>query len=327
MDHQMKRSLIHMIKFVGRQLPFSWLSGFSETVLLPFYHVVSDDPLPHVRSYSYPRVDSFLRDLDYLLRHYKPVGLDQVVTAHGLRRPLFHLSFDDGLRQCYDIIAPILLKKGIPATFFINPGFVDNKQLFHRYKAGLILTYTEKNPSAKDVLLKAGITASGIMKTTCHDSLLLDRIAEDAGVSFGDFLKQYRPYMTLSQIRELGESGFTIGGHSWDHPEFYSITEEEQFDQIRRSMVWIDENIQQEERVFAFPFTDGGIRTSLLRRVNEAGICEYTFGTAGLKRDIYPHHLQRLACETGMPLKATLKGELAYSGFRTIAGKSVVKRS
>lgn len=322
----MKRFLIPMVKRLGRHIPFKWLKGLSTGMLLPFYHVVSDDPLPHIKSYNYPGVDAFQRDLDYLLKHYAPAGLDELFTATASSHNLFHLSFDDGLRQCYDIIAPLLLRKGIPATFFINPGFVDNRQLFHRHKAGLILTHAENFSSTKNILVKSGITPVQLMQISGRDSELLDRIAEEAGISFADFLQSYRPYMTLGQIAELQAAGFTIGGHSWDHPEFYTISEQEQFDQIRRSMEWMDAHFPQRKRIFAFPFTDDGIRTRLLRRVYDSGICDLTFGTAGLKRDIFPGHLQRLSCETGFSLESILKGELVYSGLRRITGKSVVKR-
>jgi hypothetical protein len=56
-----------------------------------------------------------------------------------IKKPLLHLSFDDGLSACYDTIAPILLRKGVPATFFLNPAFIDNKALMFRYKISLCL--------------------------------------------------------------------------------------------------------------------------------------------------------------------------------------------
>ncbi|WP_431217293.1 polysaccharide deacetylase family protein [Puia sp. P3] len=32
------------------------------------------------------------------------------------------ICFDDGLRQVYETAAPILLRKGVPAAFFPQPG-------------------------------------------------------------------------------------------------------------------------------------------------------------------------------------------------------------
>lgn len=48
------------------------------------------------------------------------------------------------MRQCYDVILPILEAKGIPATFFINSGFIDNKDLFFRFKASFLIDELHK---------------------------------------------------------------------------------------------------------------------------------------------------------------------------------------
>jgi peptidoglycan/xylan/chitin deacetylase (PgdA/CDA1 family) len=311
----------------GKPFPLEWMLRFSPAVLLPFYHVVSDEPLPHIRNYRIFRVSEFKRDLELLLKYYKPVALSDLICRESRDRKMFHLSFDDGLRQCYELIAPILISKGIPATFFINPGFVNNRRLFHRYKAGLLYTHLEKYPDSLAIFRQEGLSPHEILKITLDDAPLLDRIAEKAEISFDTFLLNYQPYMTLQQIRELSDSGFTIGGHSWDHPEFWLLPEDEQYGHIQRSMQWIDANCPQALNAFAFPFTDDQISGGLLDKVFRNGMCDLTFGTAGLKRDVCAQHLQRLPCETGLPLEVTLKGELLYSLFRKVAGKSIVTRS
>jgi hypothetical protein len=85
----------------------------------------------------------FKKDLDFLLKHYKPTNLTELLDIIKGKKILehncFHLSFDDGLKEIYDIVAPLLIERGIPATFFLNSSFADNKNLFYRYKASLLL--------------------------------------------------------------------------------------------------------------------------------------------------------------------------------------------
>ena len=38
----------------------------------------------------------------------------------SMKRPVAFLSFDDGLKECSTIIAPVLNELGIPSTFFIK---------------------------------------------------------------------------------------------------------------------------------------------------------------------------------------------------------------
>ena len=94
-------------------------------LIAPFYHVVSDAPVPHATPlYPIQSEREFEQGLDFLLRHFTPVDLHAVVDSLRGGRPLppnaFFLSTDDGMRENHDVIAPILKRKGIPATFFLS---------------------------------------------------------------------------------------------------------------------------------------------------------------------------------------------------------------
>ena len=136
-------------KQVGRLFSEKALYKINSPVFLPFYHTVSDKKLPYILNYPYRNSAEFEKELDYFLNYFKPVALDYLLKNPKPKEKVFHLSFDDGLKECSHIIAPVLLRKGIPATFFVNPGFVDNKTLFHRYKASVVLSELNKTPNPK----------------------------------------------------------------------------------------------------------------------------------------------------------------------------------
>ena len=128
-----------------------WITG--RRTIFPFYHLVSDETVPHVK-FLYPvrNTKEFNADLEFFLKHYKPVGIADILHCIKSDRPLpensFLLTFDDGLREFHDIVTPILLRKGIPATCFLNSAFVDNRDLFYRYKASLLIgRLQETDPS------------------------------------------------------------------------------------------------------------------------------------------------------------------------------------
>ncbi len=72
------------------------------------------------------RVDSFLSHLDYLQTHYHIISLAEFVRARreniNLPSDAVILTFDDGIRNFFTVVAPILLKRKIPATSFIVTG-------------------------------------------------------------------------------------------------------------------------------------------------------------------------------------------------------------
>jgi hypothetical protein len=71
-------------------LPTSFLQKVSNQLLiLPFYHAISDAEMPHVKHlYAVKGVWAFTKDLDFLLKHYTPIGYNQFLEiTSSQRRP------------------------------------------------------------------------------------------------------------------------------------------------------------------------------------------------------------------------------------------------
>jgi len=314
-------------KKIGRFVPTTKLFLFISPVLLPFYHVVSNKELPHVLNYPYKNEKQFELELNSLIKFFKPVSLEYLVKNKKTKENICHLSFDDGLKECAEIIAPVLIKNGIPATFFINSAFVDNKALFHRYKASLILSELYKNPcfQAEEFLKENGLNRNNILLTNIHQSDILDEAAEIMRIDFFAFLNEQKPYLSTKQVKDLNKQGFTIGSHSHEHPEFWKISEKKQLKQITKSMKWVKENINPKIKAFAFPFTDDQVSKNLISKLTNEKICDITFGTAGLKYDEISSHFQRYPAEQNGNFIENLKAEFVYFKLRKIVGKSTVK--
>jgi peptidoglycan/xylan/chitin deacetylase (PgdA/CDA1 family) len=308
-------------------VPFQWLSKLKTPVFQPFYHVVSNEKLPHIVNYNYRNISQFEKELDFYLKYFKPVSLAELITIKDSGKKIFHLSFDDGLKECAEIIAPVLLQKGIPATFFVNTGFVDNQRLFHKYKASLILNrLTEtSSPKVEQILKEKNLQGKEILKASILQENILDEVAGILGIDFNDFLKTQKPYLTTQQILKLKSDGFSIGAHSFSHPEFYKISEEEQLDEVKKSMNWLIEEINPEIKAFSFPFTDSGVSLKVLKTLEAEKICDVTFGTAGIKYDELDFHFQRYPVEKEGDFMLNLKEEFIYFALRKIIGKATVK--
>lgn len=317
----------YVSKQLGKLVPAQSLFQIPAPVFHPFYHVVSDEDLPHILNYNYRNVAEFKRELDFYLRHFRPVALAELISNPRTEEKIFHLSFDDGLRECVEVIAPILLEKGIPATFFINPAFIDNRALFHKYKASLILRKmnTSQISGAEKILAENDLLGNNILKATIRQVDVLDKVADLIDLDFADFLQKQRPYLTSNQLAELQNQGFSIGAHSFGHPEFWEITADEQLDEIRKSVDWVSEKVDPPIKTFAFPFSDSGASKSLLKSVKNQKICDATFGTAGLKYDEGDTHYQRYPAEIPGDFELNLKGEFVYFKLRKYIGKATVK--
>jgi peptidoglycan/xylan/chitin deacetylase (PgdA/CDA1 family) len=307
--------------------PFSALAkSMGQRLIAPFYHAVSDQPLPHIRHlYQLKTVRQFEDDLDFLLRHYTPVDFHQLPAIVENKRkvpgkPPMLLSFDDGLREFYDPIAPILLRKGIPAICFINSGFLDNTDLFFRYKASLLIDALQKCPDA--VLLKQ------IRHTRYADRAQLDLLAQNMGLDFGAFLREQQPYLSSVQVASLLQKGFHFGAHSVDHPEYRLLDQQEQLRQTTKSVETISNKFGLGYRLFSFPFTDFGVSKKFFDVVlEEKKIADFTFGCAGIKTDVNARHIQRIPLEIGdLSAEAILRKELLYFWLKMPFGKNRIHR-
>lgn len=308
-------------------------------VFLPFFHTVSNRYLPHIRPlYAYYSTPDFETALDYFLQNFEPVEMSELpehARKRNVRQPVFHLSFDDGLRQCADVIAPVLLRKGIPATFFINPAFAGNNDIFFRFKAALLLqsisTSREAENTAPQFLRGYGITKSSeirqfLLSVNYTGRHLLDELAAICGVDFNDFLQKERPYMSEIQIVELQNKGFTIGIHSTDHPQFSEIDLPAQQQQVKQSIDWLDNCCKPVLRAFAFPFTDAGVSPVFFEWL--ARQVDISVGTAGLKDDVYPFHFQRVPMEDyQQPPQKTLRTLYCNYLVKKTIGRHIVRHT
>jgi peptidoglycan/xylan/chitin deacetylase (PgdA/CDA1 family) len=332
-----KSFFIPKLSKVADLIPTPMLQKMSgQKLIAPFYHAISDEELPHIEHlYKVKDTKAFEADLDFLLKYYSPIDYKEfrevVLLKKHLQKPSFLLSFDDGLKEFHDVIAPILLKKGIPAICFLNSGFVDNKDLFYRYKASLIFDKLKNEPKLIQRIpydLNDGQNIKEyLLSVTYQNKDLLNNIANLIGIDFSDFLNARKPYLSSQDISTLINQGFCFGAHSIDHPVFEYISEAEQMDQISKSTRFVHEKFGLPFSTFSFPFTDFNVRKSFFEEVKRRNIAEITFGCAGPKNDVITTNFQRIPFEVeNKTAKQILNAELYYYLLKMPLGKNTLYR-
>ena len=336
----MKKIIFPLLSAWGHRKGSSKLAALAPyRLILPLYHVVTDSPPLHLAgSYHIRTPEIFEEEMDSLLKLAKPVSLEEIMQAigqGGFAEPSFHLSFDDGLREISEFVAPVLLRKGIPATFFLNTAFIDNRQLFYRFKMRILLNLEPAfSPALKEKLnlyaMEHGIYNGSLLKTITSFGYSgrhhLDALAEMAEMNFTQYLERQRPYLTEAEIDGLAGKGFTLGGHSIDHPRYAELSQEEQVQQAVESVRMVKDRFRQHIGAFAFPFTDKGVGHGFFKAVQSQypNVIDLSFGTAGMKREQKPMHLQRIAVEHyTLPLSSVIAAEAFYYRLKEPFGKNM----
>jgi peptidoglycan/xylan/chitin deacetylase (PgdA/CDA1 family) len=316
----------------------------SGRMLFPYHHLVSDESLPHIRHlYSYKNPAQFKKDLDYILKYYSPVSPEDVALAVKNGRELpsngFLLSFDDGYREVHDVIAPILKEKGLPAIFFINPAFLDNRELFYRCKISLIIDrLITKQPGEADLKKYAAIVNSwavsteelieSLKKVSQLNQNVLDDLAKELGICFADYLQKQRPFLSTEQVKALSAEGFAIGAHSWDHPYYHLIPAETQDRQTISSVRFVKENFDAGLNLFSFPHSDKRLDQAFFDRIgHEKETVDLYFGIQNQKEERHNRVLHRFNAESSeLFMTRQLNGMLVLMIARRLVNRNNVIR-
>jgi peptidoglycan/xylan/chitin deacetylase (PgdA/CDA1 family) len=264
--------------------------------LVVCYHTVSDRALPHIRPlFHYCSVRQFEQDLDALSSRFTWVNLEQISQgiSGGARLPRnsCHLTFDDGLREVAEVVAPVLARRGIPATFFLNSRFLDNKNLFYRFKSALLVSrLAERDAGAERARVGAVLQAHGfpaddlkarILSVPFAQQAVLDELAPVLGLDWGEYLRTTRPFMDTAEVSGLVRAGFTVGAHSLDHVLYRDLSPAERLRQTREDMDSLAQRFALTRRVFAFPFHAEGVPREFFETLLQDGSIELFFGTSG----------------------------------------------
>jgi len=97
-------------------------------VMILYHHLVSDRPHRFGTSTAY-----FLRQVNYLLRHYRVVSLSEaveLVRKGGNRAPTVAVTFDDGYADNFLNLRAITEETGLPIGYFISTEHISNGREF-----------------------------------------------------------------------------------------------------------------------------------------------------------------------------------------------------
>lgn len=278
-----------LAKTIRRKLPLRlypyWIR---RDVIGVFYHSVSDERLPHIQHLYPPEpVARFEAALKYIKRHYNAVTVAQLhahrVHAAPLPPRALHLSFDDGFAECFTVARPLLLKHGLPCTFFITSDWVENKAMFYRNKASLSIERLHELPADAAKMIFTSINNAMNSRVTDHasfeswihgldakDEPVIDMVVKMLGLDLKGYLQTRQPYMTREQILQLHQDGFTIGAHTRTHTKISQLSPQAAEEEVVGSARFVQELTGQASVPFSFPYsatgTDRGWLASLRAR-------------------------------------------------------------
>ena len=289
------------------------LNFFTDQTIFTYYHTVNNEKLNYLDNlFSFKNEKHFKNDIELLLNNYQPLNPDFFLKDfkyNQIPKNHFLLTFDDGLSQIFDVVAPILYEKKISAIFFVNPHYIDNKNFFVRHVISVLIDIILNNKYDKEIIQEINYLLS--LKKSSSKSLLINdlkkinfdsenillRITELLKVDINTELKKKKPFISKNQIKEMIDMGFYFGGHTMTHPRLNTINYNDQKKEIIASINWLKLNFKINYSFFAFPYTDRGISKKLIKSIFKYDNSSIVFGNSGLKKDFDERIIQRFSLE------------------------------
>lgn len=225
------------------------------------YHSISDecDFLPE---WLVIEPNEFANQLKILKKYFNIITFDDIdlIVNKKIKNPLM-ITFDDGLRDSYEIALPILKNLGLKAVFYLNTIYLkDENQVLWTHNLYIlnkimdfkkIVKYFGKQSETpinnmRDLFkyIKSKYNFEEVRK-------ILDQLNKLNDLSFDNNL-----YIKEKEIKSLINNNMCIGSHGYSH--FYLTKIDDIAEEINESKTLLEKISGTKIISFAYPFGDPG---------------------------------------------------------------------
>lgn len=247
---------------------------------------------------------NFEDQLKYICSNYKVLRCDE--DWSGVDRKSVALTFDDGYVDFYTKTYPLLKKHNVPATVFISTGGIDNDNEFwwdeleniinQPYLPDIIRT-RKKAFCVRDYQNKSELIMDVRGEIICNTYRFRDEEISYLKSQVNPRLMnrpQYRTMNTKEIIQIAKDPLITVGAHTINHILCDIENESVQMTEIEKSKKRLEEIINREVSLFAYP--NGNIGSETRGILSELGFTRaFTCEHACIDRDEHVFDIPRSA--------------------------------
>jgi peptidoglycan/xylan/chitin deacetylase (PgdA/CDA1 family) len=236
--------------------------GVDAKLLILIFHRVLDAPDP--LNADEPVAATFSAQMNLVRSLFNVFSLREAAARlrdGSLPRRAACITFDDGYRNNREVAAPILAERGMPATFFIATGYLNDGRMWN----DTIIESVRRAPESFDLRhldlglhdlpdwgARAGLVAALLGKLKYLPSPQRITTANAIASVVGQELP-HDLMMTDAQVREMAAMGMEVGAHTVSHPILARIADEEARQEVVDSKRRLEEILGEEVSTFAYP--------------------------------------------------------------------------
>jgi peptidoglycan/xylan/chitin deacetylase (PgdA/CDA1 family) len=231
--------------------------------------------------------EKFEAALRFLTTYYKPVRLEDVLEdAVGRQLPqnAVLLTFDDAYASVIEVAAPLCRKYGIPAIYFVNAAFLNNK----RMAPDNLVCYVANTKGMETI--NAAVRAVGRTDffelhslsevfsnffpsiTLTEREMFLEALGNLAEINESRMAEESALYLTTEQLCSLASFDFEIGNHTYNHVHCRRLSKAEFREEIDRNRAELEALSGTKVRSFSQPYgASKDLTADLASHLRESG--------------------------------------------------------
>lgn len=231
-----------------------------------YFHRVLAQPDPLLTRAPDSRL--FAQILDWIQAQFRvldPLEACEALVEERLPARPAVISFDDGYRNNYEVALPLLLKRRMPAVFFVASGFLGGSMMFNDRVIEAIRRTSARSvcvPAADDgVPRKLPLRTDAERRLAIADILrvIKHRSPQERDLNVLELERQSdgtattETMMRPEHVRALHDAGMRIGGHTRTHPILCATDDLEAEREIEGGLQDLALLIGERPTLFAYP--------------------------------------------------------------------------
>ena len=278
--------------------------------------------------FKYLEVDKFVEQLDFFEKQWGFLKREEFLESieTGIPKPGIVLTFDDGLKEHYETVLPILHERGLYGFFFIPTGhYRDNrKEMLDVHRIHFLISRYDSNVLFEEVfnLIQPSMLEVALAQDYEKD-LYANQANNQGDLKFKklmnyylkyeykkpilDFLvKKYlteceiydKLYITREELKEIEKEGNIVGAHTDSHKVLSRLTAPEQRTEIENSFSFLDNFLKMDVKSFCYPYgTQGTFNADTVKILTELDVHHaFMFSNAESDKKIDKYQLKRIDC-------------------------------
>jgi peptidoglycan/xylan/chitin deacetylase (PgdA/CDA1 family) len=238
-------------------------------VLVLNYHRIGDgSQLVSDRGIWSATAEQFDAQMQFLCRHCTIVAAEDLLRGPPQRDGrVVAVTFDDGYRETYEVVYPILQRHGVQATFFLVTGFIDATHAAWWDEIAWMVRVSPRRALAADRWLPSPVSlAEPDRREAAHlliqrhkalsadqTEMFLEHLGEVTCSGRRDPADTRADWIDWEMARDLRRAGMGIGGHTVTHATLGRLTRLAQDSEIRACLDRLEQELGQRPRLFSYP--------------------------------------------------------------------------